>query len=59
MMNQEHWHKHAKLLGLKLQRQEFDERNVFVVVFVGLLKQNQSREFPRIIISLSFSDVFK
>jgi hypothetical protein len=45
-MNQEHWHKHARLLGLMWQRQEFDERNVFVVVFVELLKQNQNREFP-------------
>jgi hypothetical protein len=47
-MNQVHWHIHAKRLELMLLRQEFDEKNVFVVVFVELLKQNQNRECPKL-----------
>ncbi len=47
MMNLVHLHKHAMQLELMLQLQVFDEKNVFVVVFVELLKQNLNREFPK------------
>jgi hypothetical protein len=46
MMNLVHLHKHAMQLVLMLQLLEFDEKNVFVVVFVELLKQNQNQEYP-------------
>lgn len=54
-LTQEHWRKHATQLGLMQQQQEFDEKNVFDVAFVELLKQNQTREFPRIGTFIRFS----
>jgi len=47
MMNLVHLHKHAMQLELMLQLQVFDEKNVFAVVFVELLKQNPNQEFPK------------
>jgi hypothetical protein len=47
MMNQVHLHKPAMQLELIQPLREFVEKNVFVVVFVELLRQNQNQEFPK------------
>lgn len=49
MTNRVNMHIHAMPLELMLLRQEFDERNVFDVVFAELLKQSQNRECPKIV----------
>jgi hypothetical protein len=46
-LNLVHSHRHAMQLELMLQQLVFDEKNVFDVVFVELLMQNQNQGFPR------------